>query len=86
MRRSAPFRKDSITDAQKKALSRYKIATPTNLTKGQAMDLLTKLKFGQLNVWRTQFKLDAKQKQLKQKKMERAVLSRHNQEQRPKDI
>jgi ATP-dependent helicase IRC3 len=81
MRRSAPFRKDNMTDAQKKALSRYKIETPNDLTKGQAMDLLTKLKFGQLNIWRTQFKLDAKQKQLQKKKSERALLSRHNQQQ-----
>lgn len=84
MRRTAPFRKDNMTDAQKRALSRYKVSTPTELTKGQAMDLLTKLKFGQMNVWRTQFKMAAKQKQLEQKKMRLAVLSRHNQQQQPK--
>ncbi|KAI8380345.1 P-loop containing nucleoside triphosphate hydrolase protein [Blakeslea trispora] len=79
MLRSAFFRKDKVTAPQLDALSRYKVQVSPNLTKGQAMDLLTKLKYGQLNVWKQEIKQAGKDAAVKQKRMDAAVLRRDNQ-------
>jgi ATP-dependent helicase IRC3 len=75
--RYAAFRRDVITDSQKKALNRYKIETADKMTKGQAMDLLTKLKFGQLKIWKTQFKLGKTKRKEEGKKSNAAILVRN---------
>lgn len=75
--RNAAFRKHGITDAQKKALSRYKIETADKMTKGQAMDLLVKLKFGQLKLWKDQLKLGKTKRKAEGKKSDAAVLMRN---------
>lgn len=72
----ARFRSDPITEAQIKMLKRYKIDLPSDLNKGQAMDLLTRLKFGQLNTWRNQCKKKAKEQTADKKRQDAAVLSR----------
>jgi ATP-dependent helicase IRC3 len=72
--RYARYRKDDVTEAQRRALERYKIETPENMTKGQAMDLLTKLKFGQLKIWKTQLKADAVKQKLEEKRIRTADL------------
>ncbi|KAI9478196.1 MAG: P-loop containing nucleoside triphosphate hydrolase protein [Benjaminiella poitrasii] len=74
--RAAPFRKVKATDSQVKALQRYNITPSENMTKGQAMDLLTKLKFGQLGIWKKEVKLDNLKKKANKQKVEGAVLSR----------
>ncbi|KAI8368335.1 P-loop containing nucleoside triphosphate hydrolase protein [Choanephora cucurbitarum] len=79
MLRSAPFRKHKMTTPQQDALSRYKIEVSPNLTKGQAMDLLTKLKYGQLSVWKKEIKQSDKRQAAEQKKMDAATLRRENQ-------
>ncbi|KAI7899754.1 P-loop containing nucleoside triphosphate hydrolase protein [Cokeromyces recurvatus] len=73
--RSARFRKEPITESQIKALRRYNITIPIDMTKGQAMDLLTKLKFGQLSLWKKEVKL-ASLKQKEMKKKGEPILSR----------
>ncbi|RCH80583.1 hypothetical protein CU098_004766, partial [Rhizopus stolonifer] len=78
MLRTASFRKDKMTEAQEKALSRYKIEVSSKMTKGQAMDLLTKLRYGQLNIWKLEWKLNEKKKLLEKKKMDAAALLREN--------
>lgn len=65
-----------MTEAQQKALQRYKVELPSQLNKGQAMDLLTRLKFGQLGAWRNQCKRQVKQKAADKKRLEAAVLAR----------
>lgn len=72
--RYARFRKDSATEAQLQALERYKIETPEDMTKGQAMDLLTKLKFGQLKIWKNQISADKLEQKLEEKRMKTANL------------
>lgn len=74
--RHASFRKHSITEAQKKALSRYKIESAGNMTKGQAMDLLIKLKFGQLKLWKDHIKLGKAKIKEERKVSNAAVLMR----------
>lgn len=76
MWKSAPFRYDNVTDAQLKALKQYKIEIPSKITKGQAMVLLTKLKFGQLALWRNQIDHNIRMKKEEKKKQTVAVLSR----------
>lgn len=76
MWKSAPFRYDNVTDAQLKALRRYKIEIPSKITKGQAMVLLTKLQFGQLAIWKNQIDQNIKLKKAEKKKQTVAVLSR----------
>ncbi|KAI9273200.1 P-loop containing nucleoside triphosphate hydrolase protein [Helicostylum pulchrum] len=76
MSRNAPFRKDRVTEAQKRALSRYKIETPAQMNKGQAMDLLTRLRFGQLKLWKDQYKVVKNEKKQQEKIMKSAVLTR----------
>ncbi|ORY91434.1 P-loop containing nucleoside triphosphate hydrolase protein [Syncephalastrum racemosum] len=52
-RRDAGYRKHEASAAQLKALkNRFKIEPQSTLTKGQAMDLLTRLNAGQLKHWR----------------------------------
>lgn len=52
-RRDAAYRKHQASSAQLKALkNRFKIDPQSDLTKGQAMDLLTRLNAGQLKHWR----------------------------------
>ncbi|ORX50573.1 P-loop containing nucleoside triphosphate hydrolase protein [Hesseltinella vesiculosa] len=66
--RWARFRKDPMTDKQRAALARYKVmpleSEGASLTKGQAMDLLTRLSLGQSKLWRQQCKRILQQKQL----------------------
>ena len=76
MSRNASYRKDVATDAQLRALKRYKIVTQDKMTKGQAMDLLTKLKFGQLKIWKAQHKMGMVEKKMDEKVQKAAVLSR----------
>lgn len=76
MLRNASFRNDCATEAQKKALSHYNIKTPDAMTKGQAMDLLTKLKFGQLKIWKSQQSAGKIEEKEYEKKMKAAVLIR----------
>ncbi|KAK4513704.1 uncharacterized protein ATC70_005709 [Mucor velutinosus] len=79
MWKSAPFRYANVTDAQLKALKQYKIEIPSKITKGQAMVLLTKLKFGQLALWKSQIDQNIKMKKAEKQKQTVAVLSRkHN--------
>ncbi|KAI7891280.1 P-loop containing nucleoside triphosphate hydrolase protein [Mucor mucedo] len=75
--RNAGFRKHNISEAQKRALSRYKIETADTMTKGQAMDLLVKLKFGQLKIWKDQVKFDKARRKEEGKKSNAAVLVRN---------
>lgn len=74
--RRAAYRNDGVTEAQKKALSRYKNVASQPETKGQAMDLLTRLKLGQLKIWKTQLKMGQEQKKQHERKLKEAVLVR----------
>ncbi|KAI8979087.1 P-loop containing nucleoside triphosphate hydrolase protein [Mycotypha africana] len=47
-----------------------------SLTKGQAMDLLTKLRFGQMNLWKQQFKLEKEERKAEEQRKKTAVLAR----------
>ncbi|KAI8140480.1 P-loop containing nucleoside triphosphate hydrolase protein [Fennellomyces sp. T-0311] len=71
-RRTASFRNQPATAAQLSALKRYKVEPKQELTKGHAMDLISRLKLGQRKVWQKE-----RQKLVeKQKKKARAVLTR----------
>ncbi|CAO3635437.1 unnamed protein product [Mucor hiemalis] len=74
--RKSAFRKGSVTEAQLKALERYKIETPDKMTKGQAMDLLTKLRFGQLKIWRNLVKIGKSEMKEEEQRMNAAALTR----------
>ncbi|KAI8344337.1 P-loop containing nucleoside triphosphate hydrolase protein [Chlamydoabsidia padenii] len=54
--RSARYRMDPITDKQKAILKRYKVDLQQPINKGQAMDLITRLKLGQGKIWQQQAK------------------------------
>ena len=70
--RIASFRKHPATEAQIKILKRHKVESKQKLTKGQAMDLITRLKLGQRKIWHQERK-----KRLEyQKQQERAILRR----------
>ncbi|CEP12934.1 hypothetical protein [Parasitella parasitica] len=76
MWKAASYRYDNVTDAQLKALQNYKIEIPSRITKGQAMVLLTKLKFGQLALWRGQIEQNLKQRKAEKTKHKLPILSR----------
>ncbi|KAI9250485.1 P-loop containing nucleoside triphosphate hydrolase protein [Phascolomyces articulosus] len=70
--RMASFRKHTATEAQLKALKHHKVESKQTLTKGQAMDLITRLKLGQRKIWQQE-----RQRLLNyRKKQERAILRR----------
>lgn len=74
---SAKFRSDPASESQMQVLQqRYKIKTNKELTKGQAMDLLVRLQYGQSRVWRQQIKQQLEAQSKAQTKRERAVLLR----------
>ncbi|KAI7853093.1 P-loop containing nucleoside triphosphate hydrolase protein [Circinella umbellata] len=70
--RVASFRKHPATEAQYKILKRHKVEVKQKLTKGQAMDLITRLKLGQKKIWQQ----ERKKRLGYQKKQERAILRR----------
>ncbi|KAF7728368.1 hypothetical protein EC973_006176 [Apophysomyces ossiformis] len=70
--RNARFRKQPASDAQMKVLAGYHF--DAELTKGQAMDLFTRIKYGQGKVWREELK-HLKEKQL-EKERKRITLLR----------
>jgi ATP-dependent helicase IRC3 len=77
MSRYAKFRKHPMTEAQRQTLKRYKIDIGENdMTKGQAMDLLTKLRFGQMKIWKMQIKEALQEKKQNEKKNSAAILAR----------
>ncbi|KAI7866377.1 P-loop containing nucleoside triphosphate hydrolase protein [Spinellus fusiger] len=73
--RGAKFRNDPATSIQLKYLEKYKIVPKNPLNKGQAMDLITRLKLGQKAIWKKMFdqKKIQMSKELQRRKM--AVLS-----------
>ncbi|KAI9301561.1 P-loop containing nucleoside triphosphate hydrolase protein [Cunninghamella echinulata] len=61
--RFAKFRLDPMTERQYDILKKYKVQVKSNINKGQAMDLITRLQLGQARLWK-------KQSGLKKKKAE----------------
>ncbi|CAO3696703.1 unnamed protein product [Rhizopus stolonifer] len=73
--RNVPFRKLEMTEAQRKLLNKHNVTAP-KLNRGQAKDLLTKIKFGQLSVWRGQLKMKEKARKERETKNQAAYLRR----------
>ncbi|PHZ16287.1 P-loop containing nucleoside triphosphate hydrolase protein [Rhizopus microsporus ATCC 52813] len=65
--RNARFRFAPCTEAQKDVLDGYNIKPKPKLTKGQAMDLITKVKYGQLKLWKEKHKKSKKEFEERQK-------------------
>ncbi|ORZ13201.1 P-loop containing nucleoside triphosphate hydrolase protein [Absidia repens] len=75
--RFATYRSHPMTEKQRAILKKYKVDVQQVINKGQAMDLITRLKLGQGRIWRQQ--AEAKQKQIdsiKQQKQQGAFLRR----------
>ncbi|CAO3617739.1 unnamed protein product [Cunninghamella echinulata] len=56
----AKFRLDPMTEKQHDILKKYKVQVKSNINKGQAMDLITRLQLGQARLWRKQSGLNKK--------------------------
>ncbi|KAI8384977.1 P-loop containing nucleoside triphosphate hydrolase protein [Radiomyces spectabilis] len=67
MSRSASYRDDPATERQLRILKRYKIEPTQSFTKGQAMDLITRMKWGQGKIWRNIWKQHLAQKKKQNK-------------------
>ncbi|KAG1589726.1 hypothetical protein G6F48_004435 [Rhizopus delemar] len=74
--RTAPFRKMPMSEAQRQAIEKHKLDVPPTLSKGQAMDLLTKLKFGQLGLWKKEYMAQVKAQKEEQRRQQAAELKR----------
>ncbi|KAG0788923.1 hypothetical protein G6F62_002408 [Rhizopus arrhizus] len=74
--RTAPFRKTPMSEAQRLAIEKHKLDAPQTLSKGQAMDLLTKLKFGQLGLWKKEYMAHVKAQKEEQRRQNAAELKR----------
>lgn len=61
--RFADYRTHPVTDKQQAILKRYKVDLQQVVNKGQAMDLITRLKLGQGKIWRQQAEAKRKQKE-----------------------
>ncbi|KAI8889366.1 P-loop containing nucleoside triphosphate hydrolase protein [Backusella circina FSU 941] len=81
LRRNAAFRSRPASTSQIKALEKYKVDIPFTPTKGQAMDILTRIKFGQRREIK-EIQLQIKRLKAKAEKMSRkqsmATLQRTN--------
>ncbi|KAI8994997.1 P-loop containing nucleoside triphosphate hydrolase protein [Pilobolus umbonatus] len=75
--RNARFRYAPMTTAQRDLISKYNIKVSNDMTKGQAIDLITKLKYGQVSVWKDRIKSSIEQKQKRQKLLENSILGHH---------
>lgn len=77
LKRNAPFRKHPATEAQLRILqNRFKITPRNGLTKGQAMDMITRLTLGQGKLWRDAVKQQIEREKAEQAGEQRAVLKR----------
>ncbi|KAI8089725.1 P-loop containing nucleoside triphosphate hydrolase protein [Halteromyces radiatus] len=76
--RFASYRSDAMTDKQRAILKRYKIDIKQTLNKGQAMDLITRLKLGQGRLWRQQYEAKRKHQQFQQQHSVGLLLRQQN--------
>ncbi|KAI9488383.1 P-loop containing nucleoside triphosphate hydrolase protein [Zychaea mexicana] len=76
VRRTAAYRRHPATDAQIKMLKRQHVEPKQSLTKGQAMDLITRMVMGQRKIWQKERDKLVEYKKQQAKKQERAVLLR----------
>jgi ATP-dependent helicase IRC3 len=65
-----------MSEAQRQAIEKHKLDIPQTLSKGQAMDLLTKLKFGQLGLWKKEYMAHVKAQKEEQRRQNAAELKR----------
>lgn len=78
-KRNAAFRFKPATQAQLDYLAkRFNVQPKRNMTKGQAMDLILRLKNGQGKIWRNTRAQAIQQQRATQKQKESAVLRRRN--------
>ncbi|CAO3626125.1 unnamed protein product [Cunninghamella blakesleeana] len=72
----AKFRLHPITEKQHDILKKYKIQVKNDINKGQAMDLITRLRLGQAKLWRKQ--LDLKKKKIEESQKLKNTLRRNS--------
>ncbi|KAI9021032.1 P-loop containing nucleoside triphosphate hydrolase protein [Phycomyces nitens] len=73
---SAKYRNHPATEAQLKILSKSKLFPKREISKGQAMDLISRLKFGQIEVWKKAAYEKAKRKFQADEANKKAALKR----------
>lgn len=74
--RFANYRTHPVTEKQQAILKRYKVDLQQVVNKGQAMDLITRLKLGQGKIWRQQAEAKRKHKESVQEQRNLGVLLR----------